>query len=249
MDFFVSIWNWLYTSLIEPVWRDLYKTLIADGRWKFYISGIGNTLLMTAIACVLGIVIGLIISVVKVAHTSSDKARLPLRALNWFCNLYTTVIRGTPVLVQLLIIFFIVFRSVPFTMAVYIASLAFGLNSGAYMSEVMRAGILSIDRGQTEAGRSLGLSNVQTMRLIILPQAIKNILPAMFNEFISLLKETSVAGWISVVDITRAGDLIRTRTGGMAPLLVSAAIYLVMVLGLTEVLKWIEGRLGKSDRR
>ena len=134
-------------------------------------------------------------------------------------------------------------------MAIYVAALAFGLNSGAYVSEVIRAGILSIDRGQTEAGRSLGLNDAQTMRLIVLPQAVKNILPALFNEFISLLKETSVAGFISVVDVTRAGDLIRTRTANYAPLLVSAAIYLVLVLGLTEILKRMERRLSQSDRR
>jgi len=241
--------------MLASIWDSLHSTLIEGGRWQFYTRGIGNTLLMAALACLLGVILGLLIAVVKVVHAGKQSQGhgqtpgLPLRLLNWFANFYTTVIRGTPMLLQLLIIFFIVFRAAPLHMAVYVAALAFGLNSGAYVSEVIRAGILSIDRGQTEAGLSLGLNNTQTMRLIVLPQAIKNILPALFNEFISLLKETSVAGYISVVEVTRAGDLIRSRVPGFAPLLVSAAIYLAMVLGLTKVLKWLERRLSASDRR
>ncbi len=232
-------------QFFSTVGESLYKTLIVDDRWKFYVTGIGHTLMMAAIACVIGIVIGLVIAIVKVTYSTSGK----LRVLNWFCNLYTTVIRGTPVLVQLLIIYYIVFSWAPFEMAVYIASVAFGLNSGAYVSEIVRAGIMSIDKGQTEAGRSLGLNQRQTMRLIVLPQAVKNILPALFNEFISLLKETSVAGWISVVDVTRAGDLIRTRVWTYSPLLISAAIYLTLVLGLTQVQQIIERRLTAGDKR
>lgn len=232
-------------GIFNMISENLFKTLIVDDRWKYYVTGIGNTLLMAVIACALGIVIGLVIAIVKVAHLNSGK----LRALNWLCNLYTTVVRGTPVLVQLLIIYYIVFASASLSMAVYVASLAFGLNSGAYVSEIVRAGILSVDKGQTEAGRSLGLNQGQTMRLIVLPQAVKNILPALFNEFISLLKETSVAGWISVIDVTKAGDMIQTRVWTKSPLLVSAAIYLALVLGLTKIQQLIERRLSAGDRR
>lgn len=229
----------------DSIVKSLDKTLIEGDRWRFYLEGVANTLLMTVIATAIGIVIGLLIAIVKVSHANGGR----LRVLNWICNLYTTVIRGTPVLVQVLIIYYVVFASASFDMALYIASLAFGLNSGAYVSEIVRAGILSIDRGQTEAGRSLGLNQRQTMQLIVLPQAVKNILPAFFNEFIMLLKETSVAGWISVVDVTRAGDLIRTRVWTKTPLLVSAAIYLILVIGLTKVQQLIERRLAAGDRR
>lgn len=222
-----------------------YKTLIVDNRWMFYLKGLGNTLLIAAIACIMGILIGLLIAGVKVAHANGGK----LRILNGICNLYTTIIRGTPMLVQLLITYYIIFWFAPPTSAIFIAAMAFGINSGAYVSEVMRAGIMSIDKGQTEAGRSLGLSQKQTMRLIVLPQAVKNILPALFNEFISLLKETSVVGWIAVLDITRAGDIIRSREPTFAPLLISAAIYLALVLGLTRVQQVIERRLSASDKR
>lgn len=232
-------------NLFEGIAQALYKTLIVDDRWRFYITGIGNTLLMSALACVIGSLIGLLVAIVKVLHTQTGKFRL----LNRLCNLYTTVIRGTPVLVQVLIIWYVIFASVPATLAVLPVSLAFGLNSGAYASEIVRAGILSVDRGQTEAGRSLGLNQKQTMRLIVMPQAIKNILPALFNEFITLLKETSVAGYISVVDVTRAGDLIRTRVWTTSPLFISALIYLAMVLGLTRVQQYIEGRMAASDKR
>ena len=232
-------------SIFTSLSNSIYKTLIEDNRWKYYVTGIGNTLLMAAIACIIGIFIGLLIAVVKVTYLNSGK----LKVLNWFANLYTTVVRGTPVLVQLLIIYYIIFASASLNMAVYIAALAFGLNSGAYVSEIVRAGILSVDRGQTEAGRSLGLNQKQTMRLIVLPQAIRNILPALFNEFISLLKETSVAGWISVIDVTRAGDMIRTRVWTYSPLLVSAAIYLALVLGLTKIQQMIERRMAAGDRR
>lgn len=222
----------------------LYRTLIFEDRWKFYAEGLFNTLLMTSVACVLGIIIGMLIALIKVSHAQTGR----LKALNMVCDIYTTVIRGTPVLVQVLILWYVVFPAAPANMAVFGAALAFGLNSGAYVSETIRAGIQSVNKGQMEAGRSLGLSQSQTMRLIIIPQAVKNILPALFNEFISLVKETSVAGWISVVDITRAGDLVRTRVWTYTPLLVSAAMYLTIVLGLTRIQKLIEKRLNASDR-
>lgn len=228
----------------DSIANSLYKTLVAESRWRFYIEGIGNTLFITVLACILGILLGVLVAIVKVHHQNSGR----LRPLNWLCNLYTTVIRGTPVVVQLLIIYYMIFKSATRDMAPLVASLAFGINSGAYASETIRGGINSIDRGQTEAGRTLGLSQGQTMRLIVLPQAVKNILPALFNEFIMLLKETSVVGWIAVIDITRAGDIIRGRTLQSTPLLITAAIYLVLVIGLTKVQQWIERRLAASDR-
>ena len=227
-------------ELLQP----LYQNVIAESRWRFYLDGIGNTLLMTVGASVIGIALGVLIALVKVHHSATGR----LKPLNWLCGLYTTVIRGTPVLVQLLIIYYMIFASAPKGMAPMIAALAFGLNSGAYVSETIRAGVNSVDRGQTEAGRSLGLNQNQTMRLIVLPQAVKNILPALFNEMIMLLKETSVAGWISVIDITRAGDIVRSRTWSFVPLLASAAIYLTLVIGLTKVQEIIERRLAANDR-
>lgn len=222
----------------------LYSVTLAEGRWKFYVEGIANTLIMTAGAIVIGVILGVLVAIVKVYHQSTGK----LAVLQWLANVYTTIIRGTPIVVQLLIIYYMLFSSVSGRFAPLVAAFAFGINSGAYVSETIRGGIGSIDKGQTEAGRSLGLSQSMTMRLIVLPQAVRNILPALFNEIIMLLKETSVAGWIAVVDITRAGDIVRSRTLGFAPLLVSAAIYLVLVIGLTKVQQYIERRLAASDR-
>jgi len=231
-------------QFVDNFLTTLYKTVLAENRWRFYLEGIGNTLMMTVGASLIGIVLGILIAMIKTHHNNSGK----MRFLNWLCNVYTTVIRGTPVLVQLLIIYYMIFSSASSSAAPYIAALAFGLNSGAYVSETIRGGIQSVDKGQTEAGRSLGLNQSQTMRLIVLPQAVKNILPALFNEMIMLLKETSVAGWIQVVDITRAGDIVRSRMWSFSPLLVSAVIYLVLVVALTSVQRMIERRLAASDR-
>ena len=232
-------------NILNNLWEAVYESIIADGWWMLYLKGIGRTLLMTVGASVIGVILGILIAIVKTFHQSTGK----MRVFNWLCNIYTTVIRGTPVLVQLLIIYYIIFAKAPLNMAVYIAALAFGLNSGAYVSETIRAGIQSVDVGQTEAGRSLGLSQKQTMWLIVLPQAVKNILPALFNEMIMLLKETSVAGYIGLEDITRAGDIVRSRTWTFMPLITSAFIYLFLVLGLTKVQKYIERRLAAGDRR
>lgn len=225
--------------------KNLYDSLIADERWRFYLEGIKNTLLMSVLACMLGILLGLLIAVIKVSHTQTGRLKFPAI----LCDLYVTVIRGTPVTIQLLILYYVVITSAPASGAVYVAALAFGLNSAAYISEIVRAGIQSIERGQMEAGRSLGLSQRKTMVLIILPQALRNILPALFNEFITLIKETSVAGFISVNDVTRAGDLIRTRTFLSMPLFISAGIYLAMVIGLTMLQRRLERRLATGDKR
>ena len=231
-------------EVFESLWNAIYKTLITEGRWRIYAEGFGNTLSMTVMALLIGVVIGVLVAIIKTYHNNTGRWKLA----NSISNLYTTIIRGTPVLVQLLIFYYVIFGSAPSSMKILIASLAFGINSGAYVSEIIRAGIQSIDTGQTEAGRSLGLNSGKTMRLIVLPQAVKNILPALFNELITLLKETSVAGYISIIDITRAGDLIRSRTFGFMPLFVSAIIYLVLVLALTKVQKKLEQRMAASDR-
>ena len=194
-------------------------------------------------AAVLGIFIGVIVAMVRVYHAQTGRFRI----LNGICSVYLAVFRGTPIVVQLLVMYYIVFMSV--TNALVVAILAFGINSGAYVSEVIRAGIMSVDIGQTEAGRSLGLPAFKTLILIVLPQAIKNILPALGNEFISLLKETSVAGYIAIRDLTRAGANVRTTT--MEPyfsLLTVAVIYFILVFIFTKLLRILEKRLAKSER-
>ncbi len=222
----------------------IYETFVTAGRWSLFLQGLTNTLKIAAIATIIGVLIGVAIAIIRVYHKESGSLVL----LDKFCGLYLTVIRGTPVLVQLLIWYFIIF---PFVRnGIPVAMLAFGTNSGAYVAEIVRAGINAVDRGQTEAGRSLGLTNSITMRLIVLPQAIKNILPALGNEFIVLLKETSIVGYIGIVDLTRAGDMIRSQTYDAFTSLISVAImYLLLVIGLQAILQRLEGRMAKSDRR
>lgn len=228
------------------IMHSIYRTLIEDNRYRYLLEGLGNTLTIALFATILGTLIGLLVAVVKVNAYQNNKWRVG----EWFCNLYINLIRGTPVVVQLMIMYYIICGSIRSISGVLVAIIAFGLNSGAYVAEIVRAGILAVDKGQTEAGRSLGLSNRETMRIIVLPQAIKNILPALGNEFITLLKETSVAGYITVMDLTKAGDIIRSRTyDAFVPLLVVAAIYLVLVLGLSYGLKLVERRLAKNDKR
>lgn len=218
---------------------------IEDNRYLYIVNGLEVTLIVTFFAALLGILIGLITAVIKVV-AQNNKALKPLEIL---ANIYVTVIRGTPMMVQLLIIYFVVFSSVTVS-KVLVAIVAFGLNSGAYVSEIIRAGILAVDKGQYEAGRSLGLSGVQTYRYIILPQALKNILPALGNEFISLLKETAVVGYIGLQDLTMGGDIIRSRTyDAFIPLISVALIYLAIVMLLSYGLKKLEWRLRRSDNR
>lgn len=230
-------------AFLQQNYNNLYIALLAEDRWKQYVEGLGRTLLIAACATLIGILIGMIIAVVKVSAAGNRK----LRFLEILCDLYLTVIRGTPVVVQLLILYTAVFTSM--TNGTPVAIIGFGLNSGAYVAEIFRSGIMSIPHGQTEAGRSLGLTSWMTMRLIILPQAIKNILPALFNEFITLLKETSVAGMIAVRDLTKVADGIKGRAFISEPLFIAALIYLVLVIAMTQVQKRLERRLGKGDRR
>lgn len=235
-----------FTDFFRVLGDKFYQSVIYDNRWIFYLEGLGNTVLIAFFATLIGIMIGMVIAIVKVTNYQTGK----LKFAAWVSNAYLAVIRGTPVLVQLMILTYIVFAAAPMGWGVYIAMLSFGINSGAYVAEIIRAGILSIDRGQTEAGRSLGLSQSQTMRHIIMPQAIKNILPALFNEFIVLLKETSVAGYVAVRDLTKAADIVRSRTyDAFFPLILIAVIYLVIVLGLTKGQRVIERRLSQSDHR
>ena len=218
--------------------------LLENSRWQFLVTGLRNTLIVSVFAVVIGIVLGFIIAVIRSTHDKSGKFKL----LNLICQVYLTVIRGTPAMVQLLIVYYVIFASVNID-KVLVAVIAFGLNSAAYVAEIIRSGIMSIDEGQTEAGRSLGLSFRQTLTLIILPQALKNVLPALGNEFIVLLKETSISGYIGLMDLTRGGDIIRSQTyQALFPLLIVAAIYLMLVCLLSYLVGRLERRLRASER-
>ena len=222
----------------------LSNTFLKDDRWKYLTDGLSTTLLVTFFAVILGMVLGFLIAIVRATHDKNGK----LGVLNFFAKVYLTVIRGTPVVVQLLILYFIIFATVNIDKTL-VAILAFGLNSAAYVAEIVRSGIMSIDNGQFEAGASLGLNYSKTMLSIILPQAVKNILPALANECIVLLKETSVAGYIALVDLTKGGDIIRSQTyEAFLPLIAVAIIYLVMVMFLSAMVSKLERRLAKSDR-
>ena len=224
--------------------KDKFITnFISEDRWKYILDGLGVTLQVTFFAVLMGIVLGLLIAIVRSTHDKTGK----LKVLNAICQLYLTIIRGTPVVVQLLIIYFVIFGSVDISKVV-VAVLAFGINSGAYVAEIFRSGIMSIDKGQFEAGRSLGFNYAQTMIYIIMPQAFKNVLPALGNEFIVLLKETSVSGYIALQDLTKGGDIIRSRTyNAFMPLLAVAIIYLIMVMIFTKLVNALERRLRNSD--
>lgn len=243
-------------------WFDEFRArfilnFIDDNRWKYIVDGLGVTLEVTFFAVLIGILLGVLVAVVRTSHDKNSDVR-PGNALQWIvhillkvgnflCKVYLTVIRGTPVVVQLLIIYFVIFASVNID-KIFVAVLAFGINSGAYVAEIVRAGILSIDNGQFEAGRSLGFNYVQTMCYIVIPQAFKNILPALANEFIVLLKETSVSGYIALQDLTKGGDIIRGRTyDAFMPLIAVALIYLVIVTVLSALVGRLERRLRSSD--
>lgn len=225
---------------------------IEDDRWKYIADGLSVTLRVTFFAVLLGIVLGVIIAIIRSTHEKNGKSmrgfgKFVISLLNLICKVYLTVIRGTPVVVQLMIMYFVVLVST--TNKVLVAVLAFGLNSGAYVAEIIRSGIMSIDEGQFEAGRSLGFNYVQTMGYIIIPQALKNVLPALANEFIVLLKETSVAGYIGIQDLTKGGDIVRSRTfQAFMPLIGIAVIYLVMVMFFTWLVGILERRLRNSER-
>lgn len=223
---------------------DGFYGAVKDGRWKLYLDGLAATIKITLVACLIGIVLGMLVAIVKVY--AQDSKNPVLKILNFICNVYTTIIRGTPITLQL---FIISFGIVLFKDAMLVCYVGFGINSGAYVSEIFRGGINSVDKGQMEAGRSLGLSKNKTMQYIVLPQATKNILPAIFNEVISLLKETSVAGYVAVNELTKAANGVRSLTANIYPLLIAGIIYLVLVIGLTQIQKLLEKRFALSDRR
>ena len=229
--------------MLQSLQDRFYLNFIKDDRWMYIVDGLKVTLLVTFFAVLIGIVIGFLVATVRSTYDKTGK----LKILNILCQIYLTVIRGTPVVVQLLIIYFVIFGNVNID-KIPVAIMAFGFNSGAYVAEIFRSGIMSIVGGQFEAGRSLGFNYVQTMRYIIMPQAFKNVLPALGNEFIVLLKETSVAGYIALQDLTKAGAIIRSRTyDAFMPLIAVALIYLAMVLIFTKLVNMLERRLRNSD--
>ncbi len=223
--------------------RKFIQNFIEDNRYEWLLEGLGNTLTITFLAAILGIVIGFLIAIIRSTADRTGK----LKFLDFLCRVYLTVIRGTPAMIQLLIMFYVIMVSS--NNKILIAVLTFAINSGAYVAEIVRSGIMSIDNGQFEAGRSLGFNYASTMFHIIIPQAFKNVLPALMNEFITLLKETSICGYIGLMDLTRAGDFIRSRTyEAFFPLIAVALIYLVIVMILTALVNRLERRLRVSDR-
>lgn len=228
----------------QGIWASVHNNFVKDGRWRYLANGLWVTVEISFFAALIGIVLGALIGIVR--STADQTGRL--KWLDYFCRLYLTVIRGTPVVVQLLIIYFVIFGSVEIS-KVLVAIVAFGLNSGAYVAEIIRSGIMSVDKGQMEAGRSLGLGYGYTMRSVIMPQAFKNVLPALGNEFIVLLKETSICGYIALQDLTKGGNIILSQTyDAFMPLMAVALIYLLMVVGLSHLLKKLEKRLQKNER-
>lgn len=235
---------------IESFKDAFYLNFIKGDRYQYILDGLGVTLQVTFFAVLLGIALGFVVAVIRSTYDRLSKEKtakywsmLFLRIANAICKLYLTVIRGTPVVVQLLIIYYVIFRTVDIDQ-VLVAVIAFGINSGAYVAEIVRSGIMSIPAGQFEAGRSLGFNYLQTMRYIIMPQAFKNVLPALGNEFIVLLKETSVAGYIALQDLTKGGDIIRSRTyDPFMPLIAVAAIYLTLVVIFQHFVNKLERRL------
>lgn len=234
---------YLSATWFKEIYSSFYKALIPEQRYLAYLDGLKVTLLISFFAIILGILIGVLVAVLNVTSINYK-----MKWLSSLCNIYINVIRGTPVMVQLLIIYNLIFTSRD-SNEILIGAVCFGINSGAYVSEIIRAGIDSIDKGQMEAGRSLGMSYVQTMVMIILPQAVRNILPALGNEFIILIKETSVASVIAITDLTQAGQYIGSRTWDiLPPLIIVALFYLVIVMGLSKLLSIFERRLAKGDR-
>ena len=239
-------------NMFNDLKEEFIFNFIDGNRWKWLVDGLGVTLQVTFFSVLLGIVLGIVLALIRSTHDtnistiSNPIARNLLKFANTIAKIYLTVIRGTPVVVQLMLIYYVILVSVD--SKILVASLAFGINSGAYVAEIVRSGIMSIDKGQFEAGRSLGLSYTQTMTKTIIPQALKNVLPALANEFIVLLKETSVSGYVALQDLTKAGDLIRSRTySAFMPLIAVALIYLVLVLFFTKLVEILERRLRNSD--
>ena len=230
--------------LLCGFFKSFHKVFIEDNRWQLYLQGMANTLVMSLIAIFIGIFIGLLISIIKNIHINTGK----LAILDKIGDLYVTIIRGVPMMLQLYIMYFVVLSGI--NVPILIASIAFGINSGAYTAETFRAGIFSVDKGQMEAGRSLGLSYPKTMAKVIIPQALKNAIPPLGNEFIALIKETAIVGSIGIIDLTKAANKITGPTfEAFLPLAIAAVFYLIIVLSLTQLMKYIERRLSRSDKR
>lgn len=228
---------------MEKFKANFINNFIDDNRYMYLLNGFGKTLLLTAFAAIIGIALGFLVAIIRSTYEKTGK----LKIANAICSVYLTVIRGTPAVVQLMIMFYVIFAT--YNNSTVVAILTFGINSGAYVAEIVRSGIMSIDNGQLEAGRSLGFSYGQTMWYVIMPQAFKNVLPALANEFIVLLKETSICGYIGIADLTKGGDIIRSRTyEAFMPLISVAIIYLTMVIFLSFLVKKLERRLRASER-
>lgn len=239
----------------ETLKTGFYQTFILDNNYMYFVQGVGITLLTTVLALLIGLALGIIVALVRSAHDQQQQGRKKNPVLGFFnvlANIYLTVIRGTPAMVQLLIMWFVIWASARSTTQnmVVCAVLTFGINSGAYVAEIIRSGIMSIDAGQMEAGRSLGLNYATTMKCVIIPQAFKNVLPALGNELITLLKETSIVTVIGLKDLTKGAMIIQGKTyQAIVPFLAIAAIYLAMVMILTTVLGRVERRMRKNDQR
>jgi His/Glu/Gln/Arg/opine family amino acid ABC transporter permease subunit len=237
----------------DEVKRQFVLNFINDDRWRFLLNGLLVTLRITLFALLIGIAIGVVVAIVRSSYDKNaasmkrGTSRFLLAFFNAICKIYLTVIRGTPVVVQLMIFYFIILTSIK--SGEMIGIIAFGINAGAYVAEIFRSGIMSVDNGQFEAGRSLGFNYIQTMRHIIIPQAFKNVLPTLANEFIVLLKETAVVGYVAVQDLTKAGHIIGGRTfSWIMPLLAVALIYLLLVMFFTWLVGRLERRLRRSER-
>ena len=226
---------------MELIRENIYNSFIYQDRYKYYLTGLGNTIIMAFFACLIGVILGLILSLVIDYNEKTGKLYL----LSTFARMYIRIIRGTPALLQLMILYYIIFKSVNINIVV-VGIISFGLNSGAYVSQIIKSGLISIPKGQEEASTMLGFNYFQTMKYVIMPQALRNVLPALGNEFITLLKETSVAGYIGILELTKASDIVASSTYDyFFPLLIVAIIYLILTLGLTKLLNFFERRLSK----
>lgn len=238
MNNIIFLNNKFYDGFLK-IGESVYQTLIYDNRYKFILQGITNTVIIALFSVIIGIIIGIIVALIRNNYDKNSKMKIP----NLIAKSYVNIIRGTPVILQLMIIYYVIFKSVDVSV-ILVGILAFGINSGAYVSEIIRAGINSIPNGQTEAGYALGLNYKQVMSNIVLPQAIKNILPALGNEFITLLKETSVGAYIGIIELTKASDIIASRTYDyFFPLILIAIIYLIMTIGLSKLVQKLERSL------
>ena len=229
---------------LNSVWLKIEAAFITGDRWKLYVSGLGITMEVAFFAAIIGVVICTVVAFMKLSRRKNGKPTI----LTHIAGIYIDIIRGTPSVLQLMIMWFVVLASCK--NGILVASITFGINSGAYVAEIVRAGILAVDKGQTEAGRSLGLNNFQTMRYIVIPQAFKNVLPPLGNEFIVLIKETAIVGYVGLSDLTRVSNQVGSRLfDSFTPLVGAAIVYFIIIKILTKLLEKLERRLRKSDNR